>query len=86
VIHTKREDHPTPAGGAHSVVTWDDETGDAEILEYDSAGRVICRRDLEIFPEADRPGPDGAAGEMRTFDPAGQQIEVRSIRGDSREL
>jgi YD repeat-containing protein len=77
VIQTKREQGPTPAGGAYSIVSWDDETGNAEILEYDAADQLICRREWENFPGA--PGPDRVVGEVRTFDPAGHRIATRAL-------
>jgi len=78
VIQTKREDHPTPAGGAYSVVTWDDETGNAEILEYDATDQLICRREWENFPGG--PGADGVVGEVRTFGIDGQRVDSQPLR------
>jgi hypothetical protein len=79
VLQTKRGDGPTPSGGAYSVSSWDDETGNAEILEYDVAHRLICRREWELFTTG-APGPDGICGELRTFDPSGEQIDARPLR------
>ena len=78
MIQTKREDHSTPAGGAYSVVTWDDETGNAEILEYNAADELLCRREWENFPG--RPGADGVVGELRSFDAEGRPTETRPLR------
>ena len=77
---SRREVGPTPAGGAYSVTTWDDESGNAEIVEYDSSDHVICRRDWELSTTG-APGPEGIVGELRTFDPAGRKIGARPIRG-----
>jgi hypothetical protein len=62
VLQSKREGGPTPSGGTYSVSTWDDETGNAEILEYDSVDQLICRREWELF-RTGVPGPDGMCGE-----------------------
>jgi hypothetical protein len=78
VRQTKREDGPTPAGGAYSITTWDDETGNAEILEYDAADQPICRREWELFTTG-TPDSDGIYGQVRTFDPSGAQIDARPI-------
>jgi hypothetical protein len=79
VLQSKREGGPTPSGGTYSVSTWDDETGNAEILEYDSVDQLICRREWELF-RTGVPGPDGMCGELRTFDPSGEQIDARPLR------
>jgi len=79
VLHTTREGGPTPAGGAYTVTTWDDETGNAEIREYDSTDQLVCRREWQLFTTG-AGGPDGIVGEVRTFDPSDQQISARPLR------
>jgi hypothetical protein len=78
VIRTRREERPTPSPGEYSVVTWDDETGNAEILEYDSADRLVCRREWENYARPS--GVDRVVGEVRSFDPAGEQTGVQPLK------
>jgi hypothetical protein len=78
VMCTKREDGPTPAGGVYSVITWDHDTGNAEILEYDAHDHLICRREWDHCEAPS--GADRIVGEMRTFDPSGEQLGARPIR------
>jgi hypothetical protein len=78
VVQIKRHDDPTPAGASYTVTTWDDETGTAEICEYDATDRLVCRREWQLFTTG-AGGADRVVGEMRTFDPSDQQIGARPI-------
>jgi len=49
MIRTKRIESTSPAF-AVSVVTWDDETGAAEKIEYDERGRTLRRAVVERYP------------------------------------
>jgi hypothetical protein len=51
---------------AVSIVTWDDETGEAERIEYDADGRTIRRAVVRRFPRAD--WEDDVVGEATWFD------------------
>jgi hypothetical protein len=78
----RREIGPTPGGGAYSITDWDDETGNADIVEYDARDQVVCRREWRILP-----GPadvDGTVGEVVTFDPEGVQLDRRPLRVQTR--
>jgi hypothetical protein len=76
VHNRRRENAPTPGGGAYSIVDWDDETGDADIVEYDDRGLVVCRREWRIF--SGPPAVDGTVGEVVTFDPWGAVLDRQS--------
>jgi hypothetical protein len=65
------------AASAYSVVTWDDETGDAEILEYDADDQLIRRQEWRHAPGA--PTPGRVVGEVQTFDAAGKLVESRPL-------
>src|SRR5712691_5122494 len=56
-------------GVAYTVTTWDDETGDAEILEFDDAQALVRRCTWAIWSEDKRHGD--VIGEAVWFDPAG---------------
>jgi hypothetical protein len=65
-------------GVAYTVVTWDDEIGDAEILVFDDADSLI-RRGVRVFwPEDEHQG--AVIGEEVWFDPAGNELEWRPLR------
>jgi len=49
MIRTKRIESTSDAFAA-SVVTWDDETGEAEKVEYDGTGRAVRRAVVRRFP------------------------------------
>jgi hypothetical protein len=84
VLRERRDDGPTPSGGTYSVTRWDDETGDADIVEYDGSGDVVCRHEWRHFS-----GPfdeDDEVGEMVTFDAEGRETERRPLKhGPRRE-
>ena len=49
MIRTRRVES-TSSAFAVSVVTWDDETGEAERVDYDPAGRTVRRAVVRRFP------------------------------------
>jgi hypothetical protein len=65
VIRSKRVESSSNAF-AVSIVTWDDETGEAERIEYDADGRTIRRAVVRRFPRAD--WEDDVVGEATWFD------------------
>jgi hypothetical protein len=58
--------------------TWDDETGNAQILEYDQSGRLVRRCVWSIWPEQDR--RDDLIGEAVWFDAGGAEVDRRPLR------
>jgi hypothetical protein len=60
-------------GVSYVVTTWDDETGEAEILEYDDGDRLVRRRLWTPWPEDRWDGP--VVGEAVWFDPAGSELK-----------
>ena len=58
--------------------TWDDETGNAEIREFDQSGILVRRCEWSISPENEQ--RDDAIGEAVWFDPRGAELERRSLR------
>jgi len=77
MLREQRRDGPTAGGGVYSVVRWDDETGDADIFEYDSAGGLLARREWRLFPG--RAGAD-VVGEVVSFDAHGAEIGRRPLK------
>ena len=57
--------------------TWDDETGNAEIREFDQSGTLVRRCEWSIRPEHER--RDDLIGEAVWFDAAGREIERRPL-------
>jgi hypothetical protein len=58
--------------------TWDDETGNAEIHEFDEQGTLVRRCEWSIWPEDDQ--SDDVIGEALWFDARGVQLERRPLR------
>ena len=58
--------------------TWDDETGSAEIWEFDQQGNLVRRCEWSIWPEHERRAD--AIGEAVWFDPGGVELERRTLR------
>jgi hypothetical protein len=58
--------------------TWDDETGNSEIREFDPAGNLVRRCDWRIWTETERHGDQ--IGEAVWFDASGAEIERRPLR------
>jgi hypothetical protein len=58
--------------------TWDDDTGNSEIREFGSDGRLVRRCDWRIWPEAEHRGDQ--IGEAVWFDSSGAEIERRPLR------
>jgi hypothetical protein len=77
VKRTRRE-VVNKGGVAYIVVSWDDELGDAEILEFDDADSLIRRGVRTFWPEAERQG--AVIGEEVWFDPAGVELGRRPLR------
>jgi hypothetical protein len=63
---------------AYTVSTWDDETGDAEILEYDSRDALLRRGSLTYWSHGTKDGE--VVGEAVWFDPDGGELERRPLR------
>jgi hypothetical protein len=72
----KRETGLTPGGGVSTWIVWDDETGDAEIVEYDETGAVLIRHVWSVFAA---PSADGSVGEMISLDGTGTEIDRRRL-------
>ena len=86
---TRREAGPTPNGGAYSITSWDEDTGNAEIVEHDEQGAILCRHEWRIFGSP--PAPDGTVGEVVTFDTEGVEsgrrpLKSSHLRRDARQL
>jgi len=58
--------------------TWDDETGNSEILEFDPRGRLVRRCDWRIWPATGQ--RSGQIGEAIWFDASGVELEPRPLR------
>lgn len=58
--------------------TWDDESGNAEIREFDQSGTLVRRCEWSIWPEHER--RDDLIGEAVWFDAGGAEIERRPLR------
>ena len=81
VKRTRRE-NVNRNGVAYMVSTWDDETGDAEILEYDSRDALVRRGVRTYWPRDSTAGEviDGEVlGEAVWFDPDGVELERRPL-------
>ena len=65
-------------GVAYTVVTWDDELGDAEMREFDAADALIRRGVRTYRPASEQRGP--VIGEEVWFDPDGNELERRPLR------
>jgi hypothetical protein len=78
----RREAGPTPGGGVYSITSWDDETGDADVVEYDEQGGVVRRHEWIIF--AGPPAADGVTGEMVTFDAQDRETGRRPLKTRTR--
>jgi hypothetical protein len=69
-----REDGPTPSGNAYAITEWDDQTGDADIQEFNEDGELVCRHEWRL----DETGL--GTSKMVTFDAAGKELSRRTIR------
>jgi hypothetical protein len=58
--------------------TWDDETGSADIREFDQHGALVRRCEWSIWPEHEQRGD--AIGEAVWFDASGTELERRALR------
>jgi hypothetical protein len=75
--HTQRE-LVNRGGVAYVVTTWDDETGDAEIREFDGENALLRRCVWTHWPTHER--KDSVIGEAVWFDPHGVELETRPLR------
>jgi hypothetical protein len=57
--------------------TWDDETGNSEILEFDANGELNRRCDWRIWPDSQQTPEQ--SGEAVWYDATGSEIERRPI-------
>ena len=58
--------------------TWDDETGNARIREYDQRGNLVRRCEWSILADGERRG--GTIGEAVWYDDHGVELERRPLR------
>jgi len=58
--------------------TWDDETGNAEIREFDLQGNLVRRCEWSIWPEGER--RVDLIGEAVWFDSGGVEVERQALR------
>jgi hypothetical protein len=66
-------------GVAYRVeTTWDDETGNADIREFDQHGTLVRRCEWSIWPEHER--RDDLIGEAVWFDSRDVELERRPLR------
>ena len=63
------------AGVAYVMTTWDDESGDAVIVEYAANDMLIRQCEWVHWPEAD----GDVIGEAVWFDPDGVELERRPL-------
>ena len=86
MIRAVRKDgpwRPPGPGVAYHAVTWDDETGDAEIVEYDADGRQLRRFSWIHWDPAPRVGPTAQIGEVIEYDSAGTEVRRSPVvRGE----
>ena len=62
---------PSPPGTPTQVATWDDQTGDGDIEEFNDADELVVRHEWRI---TDQENGTGEIGEMTTFDADGNEI------------
>jgi hypothetical protein len=78
MIRTQVEDCVRDGVTYRVETEWDDETGNAEIREFDPAGALVRRCDWRIWPDAGRQGDQ--IGEAIWFDGSGTEVERRPLR------
>jgi hypothetical protein len=78
VIRTKTEECVREGVTYRVETTWDGETGNAEIREFNMSGRLIRRCDWRIWPEDQR--REDQIGEAIWFDASGVEIVRRPLR------
>ena len=76
MIRKKRIESSSPAF-AVSVVTWDDETGEAERVEYDVDGKPVRRAVVRRFPRED--WQDDVVGETTWFDADDRELRREPV-------
>jgi hypothetical protein len=67
---------------AYTIATWDDDTGNAELIEYDREGRPLRRLVVTHLPEGETAAATTGAviGESVWYDPDGVELERKPIR------
>lgn len=78
-IQTKREEVNSP-DVAYTVATWDDETGDAELVEYGHDDKLRRRAVIRHWAESDDAQPGDVVGETIWYGVDGTELERRPIR------
>lgn len=71
MIRTKRTESSSPTFAVR-IVTWDDETGEVERVEYDAEGRPVGRAIVRRFPR--ERWEDDVVGETTWFDAHGCEL------------
>lgn len=74
---TRREE-VNGRGIAYTITTWDDETGDAEILEFDEHDEIVRRGVLTYRPEEEWEEP--VIGEAVWFDADGNETQRSGLK------
>ena len=84
VVRTKREEVNSPTV-AHTIATWDDETGDAGLVEYGHGGQIRRRAVISHWPDVGDAKPGDVVGETIWYGPDGTELERRPILEPSYE-
>jgi hypothetical protein len=78
MVRTQSEECVREGATYRVETTWDDETGNAEIREFDESGSLVRRCEWSIWPDDER--RDGLIGEAVWFDSDGAELERRPLR------
>ena len=78
VARTRREEVNSPTV-AHTIAVWDDETGDAELVEYGHDGQIRRRAVISHWPDVNDAKPGDVVGETIWYGPDGAELERRPI-------
>ncbi len=78
MLRTQTEERARDGVTYRIETTWDDETGDAEIREFDQQGTLVSRCEWSIWPEYDR--REEQIGEAVWFDSRGVEAERQALR------
>ena len=78
LVRRTRREVVNRGGVAYTESTWDDETGDSEILEFDSQDSLVRRGVLRYWATGARDGD--VVGEAVWFDCDGAELERRPLR------
>ena len=86
MIRTLRREGPWRPPGPdvdHHAVVWDEETGDAEIVEYDRDGGAVRRFSWVHWNPPPRVGPTAQVGELIEYDRDGREVRRSPVvRGE----